>query len=169
VGKAALVEEIVNRLDHHVADPGDGDLLPAPEPEVAVLEEELGPVLLGRDGKVGRGAQDLEIGRGQLEAARGAGVLPDQTGHRYRGLLGQRAKRSPDRVGYFLAGEDRLERPGAVAQHQECDLAAGAGGDHPAPQNHGAADVAAELVDVDRRHRLRGSNVKRRPRSEAGV
>jgi len=53
-----LVEEVADRLDHLVAHPRDRHLAPAAEPEVAVLEQERGPVLLRGDREVGAGPQD---------------------------------------------------------------------------------------------------------------
>ena len=51
-GEVALVEEVADGLHHLVPYSGDRCLLPAPEPEVPVLEEEAGAVVLGRDRKI---------------------------------------------------------------------------------------------------------------------
>src|SRR2546430_10014511 len=44
------VEEVPDRLDHLVAHPRDRDLAPAPQPEVAMFEQERGAVLFRGDG-----------------------------------------------------------------------------------------------------------------------
>ena len=57
--EAALVEEVADRLDHLVPHPGDRHLAAAAQPEVPVLEQERGAVLLGRDREVAAGPEDL--------------------------------------------------------------------------------------------------------------
>jgi len=53
--EATLVEEIADRLNHLVAHAGDRHLAPRAEPEVTVLEQVGGAVLLGVIGKSGSG------------------------------------------------------------------------------------------------------------------
>src|SRR2546426_11640983 len=89
------VEEVADRLDHLVANPRDRDLAPAAEPEVTVLEQERGPVLLRGDREVGAGPQDPQLRRRQLDAARRARVRPYGAGDLHRCLLRKPAEPVP--------------------------------------------------------------------------
>ena len=90
-----------------------------------------------------------------VDLARRAGVLSDLAGYRHGGFVGQGAEGLPDGFGDFLAGEHRLEVAGPIADHEEGDLPAGAGGDDPASDGDRLADVVSELVDVGVCHRWR--------------
>ena len=87
-GEAALVEEIAHRLDHLVTHPGDRDLAPAAQPQMPVLEQEGGAVLLGTDREVGARAEDVEVARRELDPAGAPRIGPHGAGHRDRGFLG---------------------------------------------------------------------------------
>src|SRR2546422_11442150 len=69
-----LVEEVPDRLDHLVAHTRDRDLAPAPQPEVAMFEQERGAVLFRGDGEIDAGSENHQVGGGELDAARGARV-----------------------------------------------------------------------------------------------
>ena len=59
------------------------------EPEMAMLHEKRGRVLLGRDGIVLGDLEDLDILEAELKAARSALVLADAAADDERGFLGQ--------------------------------------------------------------------------------
>src|SRR2546425_574833 len=75
-----LVEEVPDRLDHLVAHPRDRDLAPAPQPEVAMFEQERGAVLFRGDGEIDAGSENHQVGGGELDAAGGARVGAHRTG-----------------------------------------------------------------------------------------
>src|SRR5690606_39070699 len=113
-GKIALIEEVADGLDHLMADPGNGHLPPAPEPEVSMLEEESRPMFFRGERTVGTRSEDFEIGYRQLEAARRPCVGPDGAGHGETRFLWQRLELLPDALGDFLPGQYALQLPGAV-------------------------------------------------------
>ena len=86
------VEVVADGADHLVADPQDGVLAPAAQPQVPVVHQEVDAVVLGRDGvRIGlRNALDhLQVLDIQLVAARRAGFGADLAGDDDRRFLGQ--------------------------------------------------------------------------------
>ncbi len=144
-GEAVAVEEVADGLHQGVADAQDGPLALAAQPEVAVLHEELGAVLLGRDGEV-RAAADEFQGLHQELGLTGLGVLLHHARHGDGGLL----RELPGQLvalGIGLGGaDDALHEARAVPQLDEAGLA-GAGIADPAPQPDGLADLAGEESD----------------------
>ena len=130
--EVALVEEVPDRLDHFVAHPRDRHLAPAPEPEVTVLEQEGGAVLLGRDRVVRARAQHGEVLRGQLHATRRARIGAHGARDLHRSLLRECPERRPCRLRDVFLGENHLQVPGPIAQRDERDLAGRARGHDPA-------------------------------------
>ncbi len=121
--EAAAVEEVPDGLDDLGPDAEDGVLFRGPEPEMAVLHQERGAVLLERD-RVFRGdLDDLELGHGQLVAARGALVLADPAPDDERGFLGQPVELLEEERVLLGAEGRRLDDPRAVADEEEADLA----------------------------------------------
>jgi hypothetical protein len=142
----------VDPLLDFVADDGDRPLPRAAEPEVAVVEEEVDPVLLRLDRVIqGARAEHLDIGDGELVPPGRAGVLADLAGDREGGLEGQLSEPLPDVRRDGVLGYDRLQHPSAVAEDDEGDLPLGPQVDHPAPDGHRGAGAAGELGDADER------------------
>src|SRR5439155_3474834 len=67
--EAPLVEEIADRLDRLMPHARDRDLAPAAQPQVPVLEQERGSVLLGGAWELVTRAQDTEVAGGELDPA----------------------------------------------------------------------------------------------------
>src|SRR6266850_2544351 len=143
-----LVEEVADRLDHLVAHPRDRHLAPAPEPEVAVLEQERGAVLLRGDREVVTGSHDPQVRRRQLDAARGARVGAHGTADLDRGLLSEPAKRLPRSLRDVFLREHNLQVAGAVTQRHEPDLARGARGHDPPARDHRLTRQRRQLLDA---------------------
>ncbi|MBP2647963.1 MAG: hypothetical protein H6Q77_1587 [Gemmatimonadetes bacterium] len=150
--EVALVEEVADRLHHLVPHPRDRHLAPAPEPQVPVLEQELGPVFLGRHREIDAPAQQLEARHRELDARRRARILPYHPGHRHRRLLRQGQEQRPGIVADFPLGEHALHVARTVAQHEEGDLPARSRGHDPPAERHRLAHVAREFVDVSACH-----------------
>src|SRR5256884_260200 len=146
--KVALVEEVADRLDHFVAHPGDRDLAAAAQPQVPVLEQEGGAVLLGRDREILARPEDRQVGGRELDTPRRPRVGAHQPRHLDGRLLREPAERLPGGVGDILLGEDHLQVTRAVAQHHERDLAARARGHHPAAHEDRAAPEARQRLDT---------------------
>src|SRR6266545_4444040 len=146
--EAALVEEVADRLDHLVAHAGDGHLVPAPQPQVAVLEQEGGAVLLGRDWEIVARSDDLQVRGRELDAARRAPVGAHDAADFERRLLREPAERLPGRVRHVALGENRLQVARAVADDDERDLPARAGGHHPAADGDRLADELRQRFDA---------------------
>jgi len=114
---------------------------------VAMLHEEVGAVLFGRDG-VGRvdgdEVDDLEVGDVELEAGRGAGVGADLAGDDDRGLLREGLDALEDFFGDGGLGDDALDGSSAVAEGGEEELAGGADVVEPAAEGYSFAFVGGE-------------------------
>ncbi len=163
-GEVALEEEIADGLDDLVTHLGDRHLPSAPQPEVPVLKEKLGAVLLGLNRELGTHSEDLQIAHVHLVATGRARLGAHRARERHRGLLGQRGEPLPDGLRHFLAGQHPLQVAGAVADDDERDLSAGADVAHPPLDRHGEAFVAGQLGDTGVRHDRcgRGERLARR-------
>jgi hypothetical protein len=89
------VHELAERRHDLRAHAEDRLLARRSEPEVAVVHEEIHPVLLGRDRVVARERHHLEARKPQLDAAHLACVRFDRAARDHRRLLRQRAARPP--------------------------------------------------------------------------
>lgn len=83
----AGAEEVVDAALHLVAYTEDGPRRLMPQVQVAVLEEEVDAVLLGRDRVVAACADHLDVNDGELHAAGGAVVGPHVAGDHEARLL----------------------------------------------------------------------------------
>ncbi len=123
-----------------------------PEPEMAVLHQERGAVLLERDRVLGGDLDDLDLLHGQLEAARGPLVLADSAPDDNRGLLGQPVELLEEERVLLGAEGGRLDDPRAVADEEEADLARRALVVDPAADLDVLAVVGGDVLDVDPFH-----------------
>ncbi len=128
----------------------------AAQPEVAVLEQEGGAVLLLGDGVALGVLDDLQVGDRQLVAAGGPRVGPHHAAHADRGLLAQLAEPGVALRVEGVGPDDALEDAGAVAQQQEGHLAAGPEVVDPPGQVDLLVDVAADGGDGDPVDAIRG-------------
>jgi len=87
--EVALMKKIANRLDDFVAHARDRDLLLGAQPQMPVLEQVGDPMLLRRDRKVVRVADDLEALHIDLISARCPLIGSGRAGDDDRCLLGQ--------------------------------------------------------------------------------
>jgi len=142
----------VDRLLYLVTHPGNRHLLPGAEPEMAMLKEEGGAVILRRDRIVHARRQYLDVAGGELIAAGRSGILAHRPGHPHRRLLRERGEPLPGAVDDLFLGEDRLQVAGAVPHHQKGDLARGTGGHDPAVHRDGGAGMVAEIGDTNGNH-----------------
>ena len=78
IGVAAVVEEVADGLADLGADPHHGVLALRPQPQVAVVEQEIGAVVLLADGELGRDVDRIEGTHLELVAAGGAVVGHDR-------------------------------------------------------------------------------------------
>src|SRR5690606_5855163 len=124
--KAALLQELMDAHHDLVTHPQDGDLAGRPQPEVAMVHQELYAVLFGRDGVLISNLEDLEIFYAQLVTARGPVVFSDLTPDDDAGLLGQLFGIGEDLFAYIILKDDALAEAGAVTQDDKLKLAAGA-------------------------------------------
>ena len=150
--EAAAVEEVADGLDDLGPDAQDGVLLGRPEPEMAVLHQERGAVLLERDRIVLGHLDDLELGHGQLVAARGPLVRPDLAPDDERGFLGQAVELLEE--GRILLGAEgrRLDDARAVAHEEEANLARRALVIDPAADLDVLSVVSRDVFDINPFH-----------------
>jgi hypothetical protein len=127
-----LVEEVPDRPHHLVPDPHDRGLPGAPEPQVSVLEQKIGAVLLGLDGELRGRADQLDPTPGDLVAGGSARVLPNHAADLDAGLVAESLRRLPAGSVHLVLREHDLHLPGAVAQDDEEDLPARPMLPHPA-------------------------------------
>src|SRR6267143_6007926 len=152
--EVALVEKVADRLDDFMSHPRDRNLLLRAQPEMAVLEQIRDAVLFRRDRKVDARPDDREIGRLELDAARGSRIRTDNAGHFDRRLLSKFPERVPDFGREIFLGEHRLQIAAAVPQHDKRDLAARARGVDPAAHGDGLSGEARKFLDpMTFRHR----------------
>ena len=131
------------------ADAEDRLLTRGAQPQVPVIHEEVGAVLLGRD-RIGSGDRDqLDRAQPHLDAAG-------------RARVGAQRRRAPSTADSWVEPLARLPvlrdetsftpathciTPAAVADHQELDLSARAPVSHPSPQLDLGADVSQRVPD----------------------
>jgi hypothetical protein len=146
--EAVVVEEVADRLDDLVAHAQRGHLPLGAQPEVAVVEEEFGPVLLRLDGVLRGGVEHLQASQPELVAARRSFLLPHGAGDRHRGLESQVQEALEGGLVHVLRRPHALAVPGAVADHQEGDLPLVAVVVRPAAQGDRLAHVPGEARDL---------------------
>ena len=149
VNEPLVVEEVVDRPDDLVPDAHDRDLPRAPQPQVAVLEEEIDAVLLGLDRKVGRRAQDFEVRPGEFDAGGRAGIGAHEPRHGDARLVPHGGQRLPHLGRDLVAHEDALDLVRAVAKHEKGDLAAGAEAPNPSAEADFLPDAGGQFAYGD--------------------
>ena len=168
VGEAAVVEEVADGLADLVADPHHGVLAFGAQPQVAVVEQEVGAVVLLADGELG-GDVDRVQGRDLELVAAGGAVVGDQSaGDPHRRLLGQLDRGLPDRLVDLGAEDDALQVAEAVAQDDEAQLALLAPVVDPALDGDFLVHVLGEIGDGDHGRRHRSSLSRARLYTRAG-
>jgi hypothetical protein len=150
--EAAPVEEVAHGVDDLVADPQDGLLALAPDPQMAAVEKIVDAVLFRRDGVVVRRADDLEALHVDLVSARRARVGPRRAGHHDRRLLGQMIGGLEDVLAHGGLRHHRLDEARPVAEDEEMNLAARAAVMEPPFDGDFRALVLADVLDVYVRH-----------------
>ena len=121
-------------------------------PQVPAIEQVVHAVLFRRDRVVVRRSDHFQPRRRELVAALGALVLAHDAGDDHGALLREVIGRLERLFGHVVPAHDDLQETGAVAQHEEVDLAARTPVVQPALDGDGLADVLADLVDVDVGH-----------------
>ena len=156
--EAATIEEVPHGLDDGVAHPDDGVLALRAQPEVAVVHQEVGPVVLGADGVLGRRrAEDLQLLHVELELALDLAVLLHGAHDLERRLLLDVIGLLED-VGRDVPLEDHaLGRARPVADLEKVQLAARAAVVEPAAQGDGLADVLAQILHAHFAHGVANS------------
>ena len=141
--------------DHLRADAEHGVLAARAQPQMAVLEQEGGAVVLGSDRiLVDRDVQHAQVGDAELDAQRRPGVGSHRARHLERRLLRQVIPAREDVECDVVLPHHALHGARAVAHLEEVDLAARPPRRQPAAQRHRLADVRAEAVDRHHRHAL---------------
>jgi hypothetical protein len=110
-----------------VTDAQDGVLLAAADPEMAMIEQEVGSVLLERDRIrvfFADALHDFGVFHVHFEAARGALLGADLAAHHQAGLLGKSFQRVEGGFGQLRLHGHALHDAGAVANLGEADFAA---------------------------------------------
>jgi hypothetical protein len=138
------VEVVADGLDDAGADAQRGGLLGGAQPEVAVLHEEAGTVLLGADREGLRLGHDAHAGDLQLETAWAARVGGHLAVHLQRGLDRQGVEMLENLVRHHALGQHALHHAAAVAHLQELQLAGGAAVGQPALHADDVPDVLRE-------------------------
>ncbi len=147
-----LVKEVPDRLGDLAPDFQQGVLLRRAQPEMPVVEQEVGTMLLGADRVVNRLLQQREPGQAHLVSARSALVLPDPADHIDGRFLGRlRAGREDGGVDLRLK-RDGLQVSAAVAKDQELELPLFATVVDPATDSDLLALVEADLPDGGQNH-----------------
>src|SRR5262245_25002113 len=142
----------MDRLENLVTDSSDRDLPPAAQPEMAVLEEERGPVLLRRDREFGTGPHHVEAGERQLDPALLSRVCLHHTVDDYGCFLRELPDHVPNGLGQVPSRGNALEIAGPVTEDDERDFPAGSYGDDPAGNFHRAANRRSEVADIRMLH-----------------
>ena len=124
--KPALPEKIPAGPDDFVPNPQDRLLPGAADPQMAVVQEKIHPMLLVGDGVFLGDGQRLHRTQIQFKPARSPGFGPYQTRHRQRGLLGQSVKGGEVGLGNLPFHHHALHQAGPVPQDEKPHLAAGA-------------------------------------------
>src|SRR5688500_8075329 len=141
--EVTLVEEIANSLLGLVAHAGNRPLTGRSQPEVAVVEKKVDPVLLGLDRIIDWArSQDGQAANTELVTTRRAGIRLDLALHFDAGFLGEAAERFPSFRRHGVLHDDSLQEACAIAHHDESDLAGRPEMVDPTPDAHGFASMA---------------------------
>src|SRR5262249_25516199 len=152
--EAMLVEILPAGADHLGANAQHRVLTTRAQPQVAVLEQEPGAVLLGRDRELGRRCvQHAEVAAAELVADGRALVGADGARHLERALLRKMIGAREDLDGHVVLPHDALDGAAAVPELQEVNLPARASCGEPAAERDALALVRADVLDPDCRHR----------------
>src|SRR5256712_4243986 len=154
--EVALMEEIADRLGDLAPEPQECMLLRGAQPEVAVVEEKVGAVLLRADRIVVRQLVNHDRPELHLVAPRGAIVLADDSGHLQRRFLRHFLAGLEDRGADLRLEGHRLRVPGPVTDDQEGQLALLPLVVQPAADAHLLAVVGADGPDGRRLHERSG-------------
>ena len=110
-------------------------------------EQEIRAMLLGRDRELGGRLVDAARLDADLESAGGAVIGLDLPCQGHARLLAEAADLVEQLVPHRIFAQDALHVAGAVAQHQEVQLALGGPVVNPATQGDGLTGVLAEAFD----------------------
>jgi hypothetical protein len=146
-GELALVEELAQPPDDRVADAQHGPGALAAEPEVPVVEQVVGAVLLGRDRVAVDGLQHLAVRHADLVPTGRALVRLHLADEHQARLLAGVADGLEQLRGHVLLEQHALRHAGTVAQLDEVQLALGGLVVDPAAQLDRLADVLGEVFD----------------------
>ena len=145
--EAVVVEEVAHRVHHFVAHLQNGGLPLGANPQVTPVEQEVDAVLLRRNRVVVRGAHHVEARGHELVAALGARVGAHVAAYDDGGLLRQVVGLLEGLLADVVLAHHDLDEAGAVAHHQEVDLAARPAVVQPAREGDVLANVGADLRD----------------------
>ncbi len=145
--EVAAVEEVVDPLLDLAAHLERRALAAGAQPEVAVLHQEGGAVVLRGDREVVGQVIDPEVGELDLDAGGRALVLLDHARQMDRGLLRHPLDVGPGRLGDVGPARHRLHDAAAVTDLEEADLAARALLHDPAAQGDALADMVLQTLD----------------------
>ena len=148
-GESTLVEVVPDGLDERVPHRQDRALPGAAQPQVPLLLEEADAVLLRLDGVAGLALQHAKVRSVKLVADGRAGILRHLAAHLDRRFLRRVLGGGEGGFGNVFLGDDALDDPGAVAELQEMELAAGPLPVQPASQHDLFALVRGDVPDVD--------------------
>ena len=156
VEEALAVHEVAEGGDDLGAHAQDRLLARRTQPQVAVIHQEVGAVLLGSD-RIALGHRDhAHRLKPHLDAPGGARVRAQDAADHERGLLGEAVTRLPLLRRQILDSGHALHHPGPVPHQQELDLAARPSVREPAPQLDGAARMRGCVPDRDPGQGARG-------------
>ena len=145
--EALLFIEVANRLRHAIADAQDRPLTTAAQPKMAVRQEEVGAVLLGRDREALDLLHDLAAYNRDLHATRRTFIGLDHAVQDEAGLLAQAAHLIKELGTHIPLEHDGLHIARAVTQLEEVQLALRALVGQPAAQGDCGAYVLLEFLD----------------------
>ena len=157
--EAAVVEEIAGGLDDLGAHAKNGGLALRAHPEMAMLHQEVGAVLFGRDGiriGLGNALHDLHVRDIEFVSAVRALVGADFAFDDHTGFLGESLDRFEDFGRDGVLRHNALNDAGAVAKMREQQFAALAQVVEPAADGDGLAFVLADFGDRSYRCRHKG-------------
>ncbi len=149
-GEAVVVEVVADGPHDLRAHPQDGRLTARAQPQVAVIHEEVGAVLLRRDGVLaGAGADHFEGRDGELVRVGVLGVGLHLARDAQGGLLREAVGRGEGLGADVVEAHDGLHDAGAVAHLEEDQLLAGAAVVEPPLEGDGLADVLGQGANRD--------------------
>ena len=153
-GEATVVEEVPAGLDDLVAHPQDRSLARRAEPEVAMVHQEFGPVLLGRDRvRVLRcdALEHLDSGNVELKPAGSALVGPYLAYNPQRRFLCQAPRLLENFGSHRALHHHALNDPGAVAKQRKQKFPAFTQVVQPTLDQDFLADVLRDIPNLDDR------------------